>query len=514
MAAFVAGVGVRSFVFMPYAAIWIAGIAVVAAFAIGARRKAPRTWIAGLCVAAFLLGIFRFDMVERDRPDLSGWYGKNVSAEGVVWTAPRRDGTLQRMKIKMLAIDGISLDERFFVLATVRRFPEYRIGDRVRLEGAMEKPENFSDFDYVSYLARDSVFVVMGFPRAEKMGEDTAWRLAVMLSRVKDAFEKNIGIALPEPHAAFMKGLLLGERASLPERITEDFRRAGVSHIVALSGYNITLVGRSLMNGLLRFTLPFLVSFWISIVAIVLFVLMTGAAASVVRAGIMGLLVLVAQKEGRAYQMANALAFAGAVMIFQNPYILRFDAGFQLSFLATIGLVYLSPHVERLVERVRFKLNFSAQKLRMIPKLSFSDSKLSLGRTQKRNAGYAESLGLKKIFVETLSAQIMVLPLLVWLFGAVSLVSPAANLAVLIAVPYAMGAGFVAAMLGFISPLFASVAGWGAWLLLEYKLRAISFFARVPFASVHIGAWTAAPMLIIYGVVFWQLWKKQQNTRV
>lgn len=500
MVAFVAGVGIRSFLFVPYFLIWIAGVAALAAFVIGVLRGKHAAWMGGLCAAALLTGIFRFDMKERDRPDVSQWYEKAVSAEGVVWEAPRHEKTTQRLKIKMDLIDGVSVEPPFFVLATLRRFPAYRIGDRVRLEGVMEKPENFSDFDYVSYLARDGMFAMMSFPRAENTGEDTAWRLAVVLARTKNAFESSIEKSLPEPHAAFMKGLLLGERASLPESITEDFKRAGVSHIVALSGYNITIVGRSLMNGLLRLTVPFLISFWISLAAIVLFVLMTGAAASVVRAGIMGALVLVAQKEGRAYSMTNALAFAAAVMVFQNPYILRFDAGFQLSFLATIGLVYLSPHVGRWVERARVRA-----------KLSFLDSKLSLGRGRKGDTNGAKSFGLKKIFIETLSAQIMVLPLLIYLFGSVSLISPIANIAVLVAVPYAMAAGFVAGLLGMVWSAAGSVVGWAAWVALEYQLRAITLFAGIPFASVGIGSWVAGPMLVIYGVLFWKLWKKSKS---
>ncbi|OHA12591.1 MAG: hypothetical protein A3J10_03700 [Candidatus Sungbacteria bacterium RIFCSPLOWO2_02_FULL_54_10] len=477
--------GVRSFAVVPHMAIWILGLAAVIGFVIGVRRRQEKVWFLGLCAAALLAGVFRFDMVERVRPKVAAWQGRNVQAEGVVWAEPRRGETTHRVKIKTNMIDGVLLDEPFFILTTVRPYPAYRIGDRVRVRGVIEKPENFSDFDYISYLARDGIFAVMAFPQAEKTGEDTAWRLTVVLARVKDALESKIENALPEPHAAFMKGLLLGERASLPENVIENFKIAGVSHIVALSGYNITIVGRSLMNILLMLTVPFFMSFWIAIGAIFLFVLMTGAAASVVRAAIMGVLVLVAKKEGRSYHMTNAMAFAAAVMVFQNPYILRFDAGFQLSFLATAGLVYLSPHVERRVHRV---LPAKEEGAPMVPVL-------------------------RKVFIETMSAQLMVLPLLIWLFGSVSLISPVANIAVLVAVPYAMGAGFVAAMLGFASSLLGTVAGWGAWAILEYQLRAIALFARIPFASVEIGAWIAIPLCALYGIMLYKIWKSSQNTR-
>ena len=107
----------------------------------------------------------------------------------------------------------------------------------------------------------------------------------------------------------------------------------------------------------------------------------------------------------------------------------------------------------------------------------------------------------------------MVLPLLVYLFGRVSLVSPIANIAVLVAVPYAMAAGFIAAMLGFLSSLLGVIAGWGAWLLLQYQLRAISFFAGIPLASVEVNAWMVMPLLALYGVILWKIWKNSQRTR-
>mgnify|MGYP001566331681 CR=1 FL=1 len=484
--AFSAGVGVRSFVFVPHALVWAVGIGAVTVFTLGVLRARQDTWVIGLCLIVLLTGIFRFDVNERDRPDVSAWQGKNVEARGIVWEAPRRDGAVQRLKIKTRMVDGVPVDEPFFVMATLRPNPRYYIGDAILFEGVIEMPENFSDFDYISYLARDDIFLVTTFPRAEKIGQDETWRLAVVLAGIKDAFESNIDNALPEPHAAFMKGLLLGERASLPEELIENFRIAGVSHVVALSGYNITIVGASLMSVLLWMTVPFVVSFRIAIGTITLFILMTGAAASVVRAGIMGVLVLVAKKEGRPYHMTNTLAFAAAAMVFHSPYILRFDAGFQLSFLATAGILYLSPHVERWTDRI----------------------------VRAKKESYGWGLSVRKIFIETMSAQIMVLPLLIWLFGSVSLASPLANIAVLITVPYAMGAGFAAGMLGFVSPLLGTIAGWGAWVVLEYQLRAIAFFAGIPFASVGVGAWVAVPIAVILGITVWNIWKPSGNTRV
>lgn len=484
MLAFITGVAVRSFIAVPYVVVWLGGIAAAILFAIGVSRGRRGAWIAGLILSAFFIGVFRYDTVERVRPDLSRLFGKPVAARGIVVRDPAFGENSQRVTVDVAAVDGYAVAPHFFVLATVRKYPAYAIGDALAIEGTLEQPQNFGDFDYVSYLARDNIAGVIPFPKIEKVGEGKGNQLILSLSRLKHAFEEKIDAALPEPHAAFLKGLLLGERASLPKELVEDFKVAGVSHIVALSGYNITIVGRSLTTVLLVLTVPFAVSFWIALAAIILFVLLTGAAASVVRAGIMGILVLFAQKEGRMYRMTNALAVAGAVMIFHNPYILRFDAGFQLSFLATMGLVYLSPEVEQWLVRVA-------------PPQSTSSFVLKL----------------RQIFVETMSAQLMVLPLLIYLFGRVSLISPVTNILVLLAVPHAMTIGFFTGVLGFISASLSAALGWATWILLEYQLRIIAFFAHIPLASITVGAWVLAPFSVVYVGLLWRIWRRSHDTQ-
>ncbi len=481
MLAFVVGVGLRSFIAVPYVLMWIVGIGAAGAMAIGLVRKHKKSMLGGFFVLVCLAGIIRFDVAQSNRPDLALLFGRQAAAQGIVAGDPAMSERAQRLKMEITGVDGRAVSPHFFVLTTVRRYPAYALGDELKMEGKMERPENYSDFDYVSYLARDNIFAVMLFPKVEKIAEGKGNPLLLVLSRLKHSFEENINAALPEPHAGFMQGILLGERASLPKDLTDDFKIAGVSHIVALSGYNITIVGRFVTTVLLFLSVPFAISFWLATAAIILFVLLTGAAASVVRAGIMGILVLVAQKEGRMYGMTNALAFAGAAMIFHNPYILRFDTGFQLSFLATMGLVYLSPVVERRIDRI---LGVQKEKPRLFP--------------------------FRQILTETMSAQIMVLPLLISLFGRVSLVSPLTNALVLIAVPYSMAVGFAAGIAGFLWAPLSIVVGWAAWVLLEYQLRIITFFAHIPFASVEVGNWVIVPLLIIYAVIFWRIWEKDK----
>lgn len=484
LVSFIAGVAVRSFVAMPYVLLWVFLCIGAVGIALGIRHMKKKSAVYGFFLIMFVIGAVRFDAVERKGPASLPFFGYVSELRGIITDDPIVSETSQRIKVRIISIADRAAEPHFAVMITARRMPAYRIGDELAITGNIERPQNFSDFDYISYLRRDGVGAVMSFPDIRKTGEGKGNPVMLALAGLKGAFEEEIDAVLPEPHAGFLKGLLLGERAALPASVAADFQTAGVGHIVALSGYNITIVGRSLMSLLLLCTVPFGTSFWIAVGGITLFIAMTGAAASTVRAGIMGILLLVAEREGRMCQMTNALVFAAALMTAHNPYLLRFDAGFQLSFLATVGILYLAPVLER-------KMGGGDTFAPMRPPAG--------GRIIDRG---------RKTLAETLSAQLTVLPLVVFLFGRISLISPAANLAILAAVPYAMATGFAAGILGFVGHVFAVPVGWIAWILLEYQLRVAAWFALAPFASIEAGTWSLAAVCVLYVFLFRLIWKK------
>ncbi len=506
LVSFVAGIAIRSFVPVPYTVLWIGflGAAFIILFGVTRPVRSKTLKVSadalthrtsngvkksyvfaayGFFVFAFIFGIFRFDWYESMRPDVGPFYGNYFAMEGYVLRDPSRGEKSQTFRFRITALDGREVS-RFDVRITAARSPEYQIGDILALRGTIEKPEKLGDFDYPAYLKKDGIKAVVAFPRIAETGRRAGNRILIYLSKGKRAFEENIERILPEPHGAFLKGLLLGERESLPEELTEAFRKTGVTHLVALSGYNITLVATFFMSLLLFFTVRFYTAFWIAAAGIVGFVILTGAAPSVVRAGIMGILILVAEREGRVYNIRNALACAAALMVFLNPYVLRFDAAFELSFLATIGLVVFSPRIEAYVMRIREGLKSYI-------------GKRTLRDTEKR------SLVLHTL-AETLGAQAAVLPLIIILFGSVSLVSPVSNVLVVLAVPYTMFFGFLTGVLGFLSSSLASIPGFFAWVLLEYMIRVIELFSRVPYASISIPASVSgiAPLLIALFILF------------
>src|SRR3989339_569191 len=159
----------------------------------------------------------------------------------------------------------------------------------------------------------------------------------------KQSIQARVDSLWVEPESSLMAGLLYGARSGFSAQVNNDFSRAGITHIVAISGYNISVVSKILMSLLLLIGLNRRRAFWFAIFGIILFVIFTGASASVVRAGVMGVIVLLASQMGRLSRIGNILVFTAAVMLLFNPFVLVWDAGFQLSFLSTMGLVYLAP---------------------------------------------------------------------------------------------------------------------------------------------------------------------------
>lgn len=468
---FLAGIGAGSFVVFPPWLFLIAGITAAGCAVFAVAQKA-RLWILICCMAIlFSGGMWRFAIYRASVPDVSFLYGSERSFTGVVWEEPDETPLTQRLLVLVREVEEKPV-QQFFAHVVLKKIPEFTVGEMLLVRGKLEE-EN----------SRKELRAVIVFPQVEKQGISHERAVKRNLVALKNAFGNNLEAALPEPHASLAKGLLLGERATLPREFKENLTRTGTTHIVALSGYNITLVGRSLIWFLLLLTVPFRVSFWIAICAITLFVIMTGASPSVVRAGIMGVLLLVAEREGRLYHMVNALLLAAALMVLHDPTLLRFDLAFQLSFLATLGIIYAAPEIERLL------LRFEGQQ--------YGPPKSGLLQT------------LRKIFIETTGAQLAVLPLLIYTFGTVSFLSPFVNVLVLISVPYAMGASFFTGLLGFFLDGAARVSGFASWVLLEYEIQIIEFFGAIPFVSATVGSWALAPLLPLYGFFVWKLKKRR-----
>ncbi len=264
---------------------------------------------------------------------------------------------------------------------------------------------------------------------------------------VRDKFTKSLNDLLPYPHSAFVAGTILGKVSNLPRSIKNEFARTSTSHITAVSGYNITIIA-VIIGGLFSAIFSRSSAFWLTVFVLFIFMIMTGAQASVVRATIMGLYVLVARQFGRLPSPSHGLLIAGGVMVALEPRILAYDIGFQLSFLATAGIFYIMPLIEY-----------------WYPKLTLFGI-------------FGENLMM------TISAQIAVLPLLIYYFHSLSLISIPVNLLVLPLIPFVMMGGFVSGIVGIFIPILGKLISAIPLLLSSIVLNIIHYASEISWAAV------------------------------
>lgn len=407
---------------------------------IPAEAGIQKNFLLGFLILFFSFGVFWYqrdiDFNIADRNNLINKIVSDGKAQGIIVDEP--EFKADRAKY-VLAIND---NQSFKILIQAPKYPEYKYGDEILVEGKIEEPKNFTeDFDWRAYLVKDDIYLTVYNPQIKLLAQDKGNKVYAALYKFKNKLEDIFKENLSEPHASFLAGITLGSKSGIPEDVYEKFKATGTAHIVALSGYNISIIAWAVMGALMFFMAARNISFWISLVVIVLFVLMTGVSASVVRAAAMGILILIARQQGRLYTAKNALVFAGAAMVFLDPKILRFDVGFQLSFIATLGLILISPKSE--------------ENLKKFPKL----------------------FGMKEAFIATISAQIFVLPLLIYQFGYFSPIGILVNVLILPAVPIAMFLGFLGSFTGLIYPVFAKIFLWPAWLFLSYILNIVEIFS-------------------------------------
>lgn len=453
---FGAGILFRSFFVFSYAHALLVGVCALFCLLFFLMRKKELFAAIGIFFIAASFGIARFEMKDEGGvpKEVQLLFGQTVKIKA--WVSDETDERENYVRIVAQATHFFNWElkdwqeiSEFKLLLLSPRFPELRYGDAIEIQGKLRAPENISEFDWKAYLAKDEIYAEIAYPRIAILQEQKGSAIKRALFSLKEKYQESIGRLLPEPHASFLAGLTVGARRSMPENILSDFRKTGVMHIVVLSGYNISLIA----NAFARFfalLLPWVFGMMSAGVGIVLFALLAGASATVVRASVMALLVIAAQMTGRISRVTIALLVAGAFMLLLNPKLLRFDPSFQLSFLATLGLIYFSPF---------FKKYFM-----QLPK----------------------RFDIREIAAATVATQIAVLPLLLSMAGGFSLVALPANILVLISVPYAMLFGFLAGAVGLLFPLLAFPFSWVAYGLLSYELFVVSLFANFPFASLSL----------------------------
>ncbi|HEX8947082.1 MAG TPA: ComEC/Rec2 family competence protein [Candidatus Paceibacterota bacterium] len=459
---FALGVFVRSLYALPWE-MW-AFVAAAASILLAAwffvRRRVYV--LASVTLIAMLVGIIRVALVPMALPSaFARELGKEVTLTGTVVAAPDIRDTNAR-----ISIEATEAGQRTRVLAVVSRADIPAYGAQVTVRGKLEAPKPFATeygrtFRYDRYLAASGIYALM--PRAsvtDVMPPSGIWpRVYGALIALKQTFLHAVGRALPEPEAALAGGIVAGGTQGLGASILDDFVRSGLVHVVVLSGYNVMIVAEVVLGALV-----FLSAGWAAAIAsviIALFVLAAGAGAASVRAGLMAGFALLARATGRTYDVTRALIIAVLLMLLWNPLLLAFSLGFDLSVIATLGLILGVPLIE--------------------PKLAF-----------------VKSAVLRETIASTTAAQVAVLPLLLYSNGLFSVVSLPANVLVLPFVPPAMAASAFAGAVALVLPALAPVAGLPAYALLGYIIGAVHVSAALPFAAFAVPAFSLAWVIVSY----------------
>lgn len=281
-----------------------------------------------------------------------------------------------------------------------------------------------------------------------------------LVSEIRRRFVAGMQSALPEPQASFAMGLLVGQRANLPDEIKQDLQQVGLTHIIAVSGYNLTIIVQASRRLLGKRSKR--ISTGLMFALIGSFVLLAGYSAPIVRAAIVSMLSIMAAYYGRSFKPLNLIGFAAALTAWANPVYVWGDLSWYLSFLGFFGVMILAPLV------------------------------------QARWGGKASSSLLGAVALESISAEIMTLPLILFVFGQMSRVGLLANVLVVTLIPLAM---LLSAIAGLAGMLAGSLAGWVAWpsvLLLNYMLDIAHLLAGLPGVFIEGIGLTWQQMVFLY----------------
>jgi len=430
-------------------------------------RKDQQVRLISVCFLSLLLGTLRFNASippqHFDEGHLAHYNNQGwVKLVGIVNGEPdvRDTYTNLRVKVSKIEVGGQEREVTGTVLVRAPRYPEYEYGDELEIEGLLETPPELEDFPYREYLARQGIHSILRRSQITLInrGQGSVPRQALLA--FKRRAQRVIALILHEPQAALLTGILLGIRAGIPTDLMKAFSATGTTHIIAISGFNISIIA-GLFSGLStrlfgkRRATP-----W-ALASIIVYTVLVGASAAVVRAAIMGCLYVIATHYGRQTDALTSLMAAAMLMTLINPQTL-WDLGFQLSFAATLGLILYTPPLQSQFERLLSRA-------------------LSPG-TAKQAVGM-----LNEALIVTLAAQITTMPIIVYHFRQLSLVTLLSNFLVLPAQPGVMVWGGLATIAGLIRLPLGQALGWIAWLFLTYTIRMVEITACFPHASLNLG---------------------------
>lgn len=434
-----------------------------------------------LCLCVFLLAALRTLAAQPsfDGHALASFNDRGaLTLVGDVIAPPdvRDRATHVRLAVTRVRAENVWRDVTGVALLQVPRETDVRYGDRVQLYGEPTTPPEFEDFSYKDYLARQGIHsLVRVYGGVMLLAREQGNPFFAALYAFRARALATVYAIFPDPATSLLAGILLGVDSGIPRELRDAFGATNTAHIIAISGFNISIIAGILAKlarrvfGARRATL-------VVILGLAIYTLLVGASASVVRAAIMGSLTVLALHYNRQNDALNALAVAALLMTAWNPFTL-FDLGFQLSFLATLGLVlYTKPLADW------FEKNLARV--------------LATERAKQVVGALSDSV------IVTLAAQITTTPLIVFAFHRLSLVGLFANFLILPAQPAVMVLGGLATLTALVVQPIGQVIAWVAWAFVEWTIVVVQATASLPFAALDVGRFDLLLLALYYVLLF------------
>ncbi len=440
-----------------------------------------------LLVFFFCLSGLRYQLAQpRINPSFIAYYNDQPNEyllDGVIVEPPdvRDTYTNLRLRVEQLALlpaKGAAAEfipVHGLILTRLPAGASYSYGDQVRLQGKIETPPENEDFSYRDYLANHGIYSILFYPASSLLQHGQGNPFFAALYTFRQRAVEVVYSLYPDPEASLLAGIILGVQSGIPQEVMEAFRLTGTSHIIVISGFNITIIAAmftlvfSRILGVRRGAV-------IAAIGIILYTLLVGANPAVVRAAILGILTLLGYQLGRRQVGLNSLAIVAAVMAVITPMVL-WDVSFQLSFAATLGIMLyagmFSEWFTHLAERY------------------------STTTTAKRLAGPVGAY-----FLLTLAAQITTLPLMIYYFKRFSLTAFIANPLILPAQPPLMVLGGLSVLSGMVFKPIGQLLAWVTWPFTAYTIRVVEWLAVFPHGSILIGQVAFPLVLLFFGLLF------------
>ncbi len=343
-------------------------------------------------------------------------------------------------------------------------YPHFSYGDKLRLDCILKKPEPIDDFSYDKFLAMKDIDLICYYPDIEHLGDNEGNSVLVAAYKLKNNLKEKININISEPGSGVINAMVLGDKKFISDEVRLDFSKAGISHIIAISGMHIGIFIAGLGTILFLLGAGRNLSFYLIILFLTFYNILIGFPSSSLRASLMGVLILYSFKIGRLNKIYNSITLAAFIIVLANPMVVRYDLGFIFSFLAVLGIIYFFPIFSEKYKKIENKI-------------------------------IKYPLDIMSVSV---AAQVFILPLIILNFGVLSLVSPFVNLMVVGLLPFILIGVFVSFFLSLIFPAISFFFFLPIKIFIGYIFFVVDLMINIPFGVFMIDNFSIFYALIYY----------------